>query len=80
MPAKQYNTETERQAAKRESDRIFNASGKGKARKARYRARKRSERVQVKSQEIRDDSGRLIAVRLPDGTIQAIAADPPKEE
>ena len=70
----------QRQQARQEALKRYNASGKGKARRQRYRAEKCSERAQVKGQEIRDDSGRLIARRLPDGTIQAVTVEQQEEQ
>lgn len=59
----------------------YRQTDKGKAVQAMYDANKQADLIravaaeqqaQAKRQEIRDDSGRLIAVRLPDGTIQAV--------
>lgn len=39
----------QREQARQEAVRQYNVSGKGKARKARYRARRRAERIQVQA-------------------------------
>ena len=71
----------QRQQARQEAVRRYNVSDKGKAARRRWRARQQDkrvqavveqQRVQVERQEIRDDSGKLIAYRLSDGTIQAL--------
>lgn len=59
----------ERRRARQEAVRRYNASERAIAARTRWQAKKRSER---QSQEIRDSSGKLIAYRLPDGTIQAL--------
>lgn len=76
----------QRKLARQQAVKRYNASDKGIAARTRWQSKQqvdlaraiaaeqqqRSERAQVKGQEIRDDSGRLIAIRLPNGTIQAV--------
>lgn len=82
----------QRQQARRETVKRFNASSKGIAARTRWQRKRQAERVHAQaveqqrvralaeqqSREIRDDSGRVIAVRLSDGTIQALS--PPDAE
>lgn len=75
MPRPRKSPE-QREQTRRETVQQYNASGKGRAARQRYRVKLRAERLRAlaeqQSREIRDDSGKLIAYRLPNGTIQAL--------
>ena len=69
---KRYQQTVKGKAAQRRAQATYD----GKRRADLTRAQAVEQQARKQPQEIRDDSGQLIAVRLPDGTIQAIATDP----
>ena len=81
-----YNISPKGEAAKARYER----SDKGKATRKRCNKRAYEKKkaawelfkaqVAEQQREIRDDSGKLIAIRLPNGTIQAIATDQQQEK